>query len=69
MGLEIYRVLSEARGKPLRPDEAWIILNEIPEGHWTAEGKLLTLSDVSRFMGIETSGGHAKRRPHGNRRA
>lgn len=53
MGLEIYRLLSKAAGKPLATDEAWILVHEIPDGHWTAAGKTLQLKDLTAFVGFQ----------------
>lgn len=52
MGLDVYKLLSRFSGKDLSPDEAWIIVYEVPEGHWTAGGKVLRLADISTFMGM-----------------
>lgn len=61
MGLEIYKLLSKRCGRALRPDEAWIIVNEVPEGNWTAGGKSLRLEDIRQFMGIVVKEGHVRR--------
>jgi hypothetical protein len=55
MGLDIHKVLSARRGRNLKADEAWIIIHEIPEGNWTADGKVLHLEDVSELMGLTDS--------------
>jgi hypothetical protein len=52
MGLELHRVLSRLKGRPLKADEAWIILAEVPEDHWTADGKVLRLADISGYTGM-----------------
>lgn len=53
MGLEIHRLLSKTAGKTLGFDEAWIIVQEVPDGHWTADGKTLHLQDLTAFVGIK----------------
>jgi phenylpyruvate tautomerase PptA (4-oxalocrotonate tautomerase family) len=53
MGLEIHRLLSKTAGKTLGFDEAWIIVQEVPDGHWTADGKILQLKDLTAFVGLK----------------
>ncbi len=53
MGLEIHRLLSKTAGKPLGFDEAWIIVQEVPDGQWTADGKILQLKDLTAFVGLK----------------
>jgi phenylpyruvate tautomerase PptA (4-oxalocrotonate tautomerase family) len=60
MGLELHRVLSRVKGRALKADEAWIILTEIPEDHWTAEGKVLRLADISGFTGMTAPKRHPR---------
>lgn len=53
MGLEIHRLLSKTAGKLLATDEAWILVYEVPDGHWTAAGKTLQLKDLTAFVGFQ----------------
>lgn len=53
MGLAIHRLLSKTAGKPLDTDEAWILVDEVPDGHWTAAGKTLQLKDLTAFVGFQ----------------
>lgn len=50
MGAVIQKVLSDHSGKPLRVEEAWIIIYEVPEGNWSAGGKILRFEDIVRFV-------------------
>jgi phenylpyruvate tautomerase PptA (4-oxalocrotonate tautomerase family) len=61
MGLTVSKVLSAAAGRPLTPDDAWILVNEIEDGRWTAGGKILTMEDLSTYVGMDAVKKHAKK--------
>jgi phenylpyruvate tautomerase PptA (4-oxalocrotonate tautomerase family) len=50
MGATLHKVLSDHSGRPLKVEEAWILTHEVPEGNWSAGGKVLRFEDIVKFV-------------------
>lgn len=51
MAQEVYKTLANTSSDTLKPAEAWVIIHEIPDGNWSAGGRIFYLQNIARFVG------------------
>jgi phenylpyruvate tautomerase PptA (4-oxalocrotonate tautomerase family) len=56
---DINSLFSEALGWPSEKDglNAWVLINEVPEGHWGAQGVTYTLGRMAKQTGVQQDPG------------